>query len=124
MVRTWSAALLTSLALAGGLTSASGASATSDGGVDARVERPNTRILDAPPRVTDRATVVFRFRTDPRKGSRFWCTLDDQPARSCASSYDLRVRPGTHTMKIRAKRDGVWEKRPASVTWTYRPAGS
>lgn len=120
MIRTRSATVLTTLVL----TTAALAStpATADGGGLKALERPNTEIFGGPPKVTDRATWRFRFKTHPRHGSTFTCALDGGRARSCASPYQVHVRPGTHTIEIRAKRDGVEEKTPARYTWTYAPA--
>jgi hypothetical protein len=120
MSRTGSAALLATLVLAA--TTVASSPTRADGDLTEGLDRPETEIFAGPPRVTDRANVVFRFKTDPRHGSVFTCAIDQGPARSCAAPYKVRVRPGTHTIKIRARRDGVREKEPARWTWTYRPA--
>lgn len=112
---------LTALVLAtAGLAASS--PATADGGLVTTSGRPDTRIFEGPDKVTDRANSIFRFRTDPRRGSTFRCSIDGGYARSCASPYKVRVRPGTHTIEIRAKRDGLQERQPATYTWTYAPA--
>jgi hypothetical protein len=119
MIRTQSATFLTTLVLAtAGLASSP---ATADGGPLKDLDRPNTEIFAGPPKVTDRANSVFRFKTYPRHGSTFTCAIDGQRARSCASPYRVHVKPGKHTIEILAKRDGVKEKKPATFTWTYEP---
>ncbi|QIG41679.1 hypothetical protein G5V58_01840 [Nocardioides anomalus] len=120
MTRTSPAPTVAALVLAAAALASS--PATADGALSEGLDRPETHLFAGPPRVTDRANVVFRFKTVPRHGSVFTCAIDDLPARSCASPYKVRVRPGTHTIRIRAKRDGVLEKGSAHWTWTYRPA--
>jgi hypothetical protein len=89
-------------------------------GESADTTAPNTRIVAGPPRKTRSRQARFRFRsTEP--GATFRCKLDKGRFRPCSSPRKIKVRPGRHTLKVRAKdAAGNVDPTPASRTWTVK----
>jgi hypothetical protein len=66
-------------------------------------EPPQTTLTKQPKKVSGKPKVKFAFKSD-EKGSRFQCTLDkkDFSAKFCASPATLKVKPGSHVLRVRA----------------------
>jgi len=87
-----------------------------DGGAAAR--RPNTVIRRRPGRVTRDRTPTFRF-TSTRHRSRFLCKVDRRRFRRCRSPLTLKLRPGRHVFRVKARApDGATDRTPA--VWRFR----
>jgi CSLREA domain-containing protein len=63
---------------------------------------PQTKIIKAPKRESQRRSVRFRFDAD-ELGSIFQCKLDDRPFGACRSPKKYKdLKPGKHVFKVRA----------------------
>lgn len=92
---------------------------------------PVTKIVGHPSKVvrTRKKNIVGRFRLKASESPvTFYCQIDREPLRICASSFHSRFKPGGHTLKVKAK-DQVGN---LATKWTsfhfrvkaLRPAGS
>ncbi len=76
------------------------------------VPAPETSIDKGPkPKVKSRK-VAFKF-SSPDAGAKFECKLDSKPYKACTSPLKLRVKPGKHKFRVRAKIAGVRDPSPA-----------
>jgi subtilisin family serine protease len=78
---------------------------------------PRTTILKHPPRTVRttraRARVVFRFGSDQR-GATFLCKVDRSAFGPCRSRFALRLAPGAHVLKVKARSlSGLTDPTPA-----------
>jgi Subtilase family len=83
---------------------------------------PRTKIVKHPPKLVRtkqrRARVVFRFRTN-ESGASFICKTDHDLLRPCASRLVLRLLPGRHRIRVRA-RDLVGNVDPSAAVFNFR----
>jgi hypothetical protein len=86
--------------------------------VDPGVTAPDTRIAGKAKRkvrtAKKRARAKVAFSSVPA-GAGFECKLDRKPFRPCASPKAYRLKPGRHTIQVRAVLDGVFDPTPARV---------
>lgn len=92
--------------------------------VDAKVVppviRPNTRIKGKPAKRTRKRVATFRF-VSSLPGSRFQCRLDGKRWAACKSPKKLkRLKPGRHVFRVRADKNGIADKTPATYRWTVK----
>ncbi|MGD0272769.1 MAG: ELWxxDGT repeat protein [Gaiellaceae bacterium] len=85
---------------------------------------PQTKIAKHPKKVvsTEKATtkVIFTF-TSSEKSSRFACKLDKKTWKSCSSRTTYKVKPGKHTLLVRATdRAGNTDRTPAKWVWKVK----
>jgi len=78
----------------------------------------NTKITLKPSLVTDYPDATFAFKcTSPP--CVFKCKLDAKPWKKCKSPKTYQgLREGTHTFKVKAGKNGVWDPSPAKYNWT------
>jgi hypothetical protein len=66
-------------------------------------------------------TPTFRFRSDLPKAS-FECSLDGGPYRACRSPFTTKaLKPGRHTLAVRAAAAGVADSSPSKFTFKIVP---
>jgi hypothetical protein len=82
---------------------------------------PGTSLLKKPPKVGTKRVAKFRFAsTEP--GSTFSCKLDRRVFRRCGSPATFTVRPGRHTLKVKAiDAAGNIDPTPATYRWKVLP---
>jgi len=90
--------------------------------VDTRV--PQTKIAKHPKKIvrTVKAMVKVTFTfTSSEKGSRFSCRLDKKKWKSCRARTTYKLKPGKHTLQVRATdRAGNTDRTPAKWVWTVK----
>ncbi|MFA6298157.1 MAG: hypothetical protein WC642_03260 [Nocardioides sp.] len=79
---------------------------------------PNTTITKHPRNQTSNRVAKFAFKSSKR-GSRFKCKVDGKPWKTCSSPYQVRVRPGRHTFRVRAI-DAAGNVDPTPAIWRWR----
>lgn len=81
---------------------------------------PNTRVSVEP--TSPRKRVVRVVATANEDGSKFQCRLDDRTRfTACKPTRKLRVRPGRHTLRVRAVDNaGNIDRSPARAIWIAR----
>jgi len=78
----------------------------------------NTKITLKPPLVTDSNIACFKFKCNVAPCS-FKCKLDSNAWKKCKSPKTYTgLSEGTHTFKVKAGKNGVWDKSPASYSWS------
>lgn len=79
--------------------------------------RPETTIGKHPPKRTSSRRARFTFSAaDP--SARFECKLDRGPFKACSSPFKRKVRPGSHSFKVRAlDAGGNADLSPAAFRW-------
>ncbi len=81
---------------------------------------PNTRITKKPAKTTKSRKASFKF-VSSIAGSRFECRLDKAGWSSCKSPKKLKkLRPGKHSFRVRAVKDGLLDQSPAKFTWKVK----
>ena len=90
--------------------------------VDTRA--PQTKIAKHPKKIvlTVKAMVKASFTfTSSEKSSRFSCKLDKKKWKSCRSRTTYKLKPGKHTLQVRATdRAGNTDRTPAKWVWTLK----
>jgi hypothetical protein len=83
---------------------------------------PETAITKAPAKRTTKRRLRFEFNSS-EQGSRFECSVDKAPYASCVSPLQLKVKPGKHTLSVRAiDAAGNVDATPAIAKVRVRPA--
>jgi len=78
---------------------------------------PQTRLARHPRRKTALRAATFAFASD-QPGSSFQCKLDRAPFKPCRSTFRRRVRPGRHSLRVRAVNSaGLLDPTPAVFRW-------
>jgi ELWxxDGT repeat protein len=90
--------------------------------VDTRA--PQTKLAKHPKKIVLTKTVTtkasFTF-TSSEKSSRFSCRLDKKKWKSCRSRTTYKLKPGKHTLQVRATdRAGNTDRTPAKWAWTLK----
>jgi hypothetical protein len=82
------------------------------------LEPPRTILASRPAARTRDQTPTFRFQSD-RAGAGFECAVDRQPFRPCHSPLTTkRLKPGRHTVSIRAVVAGLADQTPDKISFT------
>jgi Bacterial Ig domain/Bacterial cadherin-like domain len=82
---------------------------------------PNTSFGKKPANTTRNRRAKFRFRST-EAGSKFACKLDRKPFRPCPATKTFVVRPGRHTLRVRATdAAGNVDRTPAIYRWRVLP---
>ncbi len=85
---------------------------------------PNTKIGKKPRKKTALRKAKFKFTSD-QAGSSFQCKLDRKPFRPCRSPFKAKVKPGSHTFRVRAVNSaGIADPTPAVFRWKVSGAGA
>jgi len=78
----------------------------------------NTKIKSKPPLVSNSTSATFKFVCTSAPCS-FKCNLDGAGWTKCKSPKTyIGLSEGTHTFKVKAGKNGVWDKSPASYSWS------
>ena len=78
---------------------------------------PQTTLSAKPAAKTRDRTPTFRFRADG-SGASFECAVDRQPFKPCRSPFTTKqLKPGPHTISVRAKAGGVSDASPARFSF-------
>jgi hypothetical protein len=77
---------------------------------------PNTTIIAHPASRTSHHTARFRFRADVA-GATFRCKLDHHRYKPCTTPHLVTVKPGRHTIKVRAHANRATDPTPATIHW-------
>lgn len=81
---------------------------------------PDTTISAKPKKKTRAKTATFRFLST-LTGSGFECRLDRAGWSTCRSPKKLRkLKPGKHTFQVRAVKGDLFDRSPASFSWTVK----
>jgi hypothetical protein len=79
---------------------------------------PNTKLGTKPKAKTSSPSAKFTFVSD-QPGSTFRCKLDKGPFKACHSPFKVKVKPGKHTLQVRAvNSNGVSDPTPAVFHWS------
>jgi hypothetical protein len=79
---------------------------------------PNTVITKAPKRKSKDKTPTTSFVSEPADGATFQCQVDSAAYKSCTSPYTTKkLKPGKHTIRVKAIRQGVEDPTPASASF-------
>ena len=107
----------------GGTTGGAGGSTggTQNGGGTGGTKAPETSLLKVPAKLTHSLKARFRFASGGQSTG-FECSLDKGRFRACASPLLVKVRPGSHRLRVRAVGPGGADATPASATWRFVPA--
>jgi hypothetical protein len=100
------------------LADRAGSSAPSKFTVD--TVRPDTRIIKAPPKISNSRVAAFEFMSPGGDATEFQCQLDSQPFTSCgATPVFMNLPEGEHILQVRA-RDGAGNRddTPEIYQWT------
>jgi hypothetical protein len=98
----------------------SGASNTYYFTVDTKA--PRARIVGHPAKLvkTAKAVYVARFRlTADQSPVTYYCQMDREPLRICGASTTMKVKPGNHVLKVRA-RDALGNTSVSPSTYRFR----
>jgi hypothetical protein len=98
----------------------SGASNTYYFTVDTKA--PRARIVGHPKKLvkTTKSTYVARFKlTADQSPVTYYCQLDREPLRICGASMTVKVKPGNHVLKVRA-RDALGNTSVSPSTYRFR----
>jgi hypothetical protein len=98
----------------------SGASNTYYFTVDTKA--PRARISGHPAKLvkTAKATYVARFKlTADQSPVTYYCQMDREPLRICSASMTVKVKPGNHVLKVRA-RDALGNTSVSPSTYRFR----
>lgn len=88
-----------------------------DSGAGGLSAAPQTRIVKKPKKRSAQSRASFRFASDQPR-STFECKLDKKPFRRCGPSFAVKVKPGRHTLKVRAvSAKGIKDPTPATFRW-------
>jgi hypothetical protein len=108
-------------ALSSVAASAPTAPVTETGGGNEGGNAPQTKIAKHPRKKTALRKAKFTFSSD-QPGSSFQCKLDKGPFKTCRSPYKRKVKPGRHSLQVRAVNPaGVADPTPAKFAWRVSP---
>jgi len=95
------------------------------GVISSELSTVNTKITLKPPLVTDSSIAGFKFKCNVAPCS-FKCNLDGAGWKKCKSPKTYTgLSEGAHTFKVKAGKNGIWDKSPASYSWSiYELASS
>jgi len=95
------------------------------GVISSELSTVNTKITLKPPLVTDSSIAGFKFKCNVAPCS-FKCNLDGAGWKKCKSPKTYTgLSEGTHTFQVKAGKNGIWDKSPASYSWSiYELASS
>jgi len=97
-------------------------------GISEQTSAPQTYLKKSslPANPSDSTSANFKFRCN-QSPCEFKCKLDSNPWKKCKSpkSYSS-LAVGSHTFKVKAGKNGVWDRSPANYTWviSFGPAYS
>jgi len=78
----------------------------------------NTKIKSKPPLVSNSTSATFKFVCTSAPCS-FKCKLDSDAWTKCKSPKTYTgLSEGAHTFKVKAGKNGVWDKSPAKYSWS------
>jgi len=78
----------------------------------------NTKIKSKPPLVSNSTSATFKFVCTSAPCS-FKCKLDSDAWTKCKSPKTYTgLAEGAHTFKVKAGKNGIWDKSPASYSWS------
>jgi hypothetical protein len=83
---------------------------------------PRARIVGHPAKLvkTKKATYVARFKlTADQSPVTYYCQMDREPQRVCGASTTMKVKPGSHVLKVRA-RDALGNTSVSPSTYRFR----
>lgn len=82
---------------------------------------PQTTITKHPRKRTTKRRAVFAFASSDA-GSTFRCKVDSSAYKLCGAVFKVRVRPGRHTLRVRAV-DPAGQVDPTPAVWKWRFIG-
>jgi hypothetical protein len=86
--------------------------------IQAPPDPPNTVITKAPKKKSKDKTPTTTFVSEPADGATFKCQVDAVAYVACTSPWTTKkLKPGKHTVKVKATRAGVEDPTPASASF-------
>jgi subtilisin family serine protease len=80
---------------------------------------PDTELTTTTPAVTGETVARFHASRLDADGGTIECSLGTEAFKACGAELEAIVKPGTHTLRVRAKNEaGIVDPTPASFTWT------
>jgi DNA-binding beta-propeller fold protein YncE len=78
---------------------------------------PQTTIKKHPKKKTESEKAKFKFSAN-EKGAKFQCKLDRKKFKKCGKKFSPKVKPGKHTLQVKAIGKGGADPTPAKFKWT------